>query len=127
MGDDSVFLVTLSFNDIPKSFDTVSPYRKFENGIVVNKRQPDTLIFNQNDFFLEEANSRQKIITYKYTHCKTKWLKSLGKRVLVKKIRKKKICAGICNIVVKHKNEKKSCYMQTLVINSNYNKKKRLQ
>lgn len=125
--DDSVFLVTLSYEDIPSSFDTVSPYRKFENGIVVNKRQPNTLMFDVGNHFLMEENTRQVIITYKYTHCTTKWLKSLHGRGTVKKIRKKKIRAGICNIVVKHYNEKKSCYMQTLVVSWKYNKKKRLQ
>lgn len=126
LGDDSVYLVTLSFNDVPSSFDTVSPYRKFENGIVVNKRLPKELAFNEETDYLMEAGLRQNIIIYKHTYCKTKWIKLLGKRSKVKKIKKKKICSGICNIVVKHDNEKKSCYMQTLVVNSRHKKIKRL-
>lgn len=44
--DDGVYVVTLDRKGIPSSFDTVSPYRKFENGMVVNKRLPQGLGFN---------------------------------------------------------------------------------
>lgn len=126
LGDDSVYLVTLAFKDVPSSFDTVSPYRKFENGIVVNKRLPKELVFDENTGYLLENGLKQKIIIYKHTYCRTKWRKDFGGRGKVKKIRKKKLCAGIGNIVVKHDNEKKSCYMQTLVVNSINKKIKRL-
>ena len=126
LGDDSVYLVTLAFKDVPSSFDTVSPYRKFENGIVVNKRLPKKLAFDEDTGYLFEKGLKQKIIIYKHTYCRTKWRKNLGGRGKVKKIRKKKLCAGIGNIVVKHDNEKKSCYMQTLVVNSINKKIKRL-
>lgn len=126
LGDDSVFLVTLSFYDVPSSVDTVSPYRKFENGIVVNKRLPQNLGFKEDDGCLSEFATQQDLIIYKYRLCRTKWLNNLGRRELKKKIRKVKITSGICNIVVKHKNEKKSCYMQTWVVCNRFNIKKRL-
>lgn len=127
LGDDSVFLVTLSCYDVPSSVNTVSPYRKFENGIVVNKRLPQNLGFKEDDGCLCEFAPQQDLIIYKYRLCRTKWLNNLGRRALKKKIRKGKITSGICNIVVKHKNEKKSCYMQTWVVCNRFNIKKRLQ
>ena len=126
LGDDSVFLVTLSCYDVPSSVNTVSPYRKFENGIVVNKRLPQNLGFKEDDGCLCEFAPQQDLIIYKYRLCRTKWLNNLGRRALKKKIRKGKITSGICNIVVKHKNEKKSCYMQTWVVCNRFNIKKRL-
>lgn len=112
--DDGVYVVTLDRKGIPSSFDTVSPYRKFENGMVVNKRLPESLNFNAGS--LDEFSAKQGIYLYKYTWCRTKWLKQ-GVRLKVKKMRRKFIKFGICNIVAKHQNEKKSCYMQTYAVN----------
>lgn len=125
LGDDGVYVVTLFPTNIPSFFDTVSPYRKFENGILVNKRLPEGLIFIQNK--LVSVKRKLVLITYKYTSCQTKWLKDLSTRIMTTKIRKRKIKYGICNIVVKHLKEKKSCYIQTWVINTYKKKKKRLQ
>lgn len=126
LGDDGVYVVRVSFKEIPSSFDTVSPYRKFENGIVVNKRLPKKLVFNIDGWFDSEAG-QQTLKTYKYTRCTTKWIKKEGCRLWVRKIRHKYIKYGVCNIVVKPHKEKKSCYMQTWVVNSFKKKKKRLQ
>lgn len=121
--DDGVYVVTLDWTGIPSSFDTVSPYRKFENGMVVNKRLPQSLGFNA--AFLNEFSHQQAIYTYKYTWCNTKLLKE-GGRKRVKKMRRKYIKSGICHILVKHQNEKKSCYMQTYAVNIKRNKITRL-
>ena len=121
--DDGVYVVTLDRKGIPSSFDTVSPYRKFENGMVVNKRLPQGLGFNA--AFLNEFSHQQAIYTYKYTWCNTKLLKE-GGRKRVKKMRRKYIKSGICHILVKHQNEKKSCYMQTYAVNIKRNKITRL-
>lgn len=121
--DDGVYVVTLDWTGIPSSFDTVSPYRKFENGMVVNKRLPQGLGFNAS--FLNEFSRQQAIYTYKYTWCNTKLLKE-GGRKRVKKMRRKDIKSGICHILVKHQNEKKSCYMQTYAVNIKRNKITRL-
>ena len=125
LGDDGVYVVTLFPTNIPSFFDTVSPYRKFENGILVNKRLPEGLFFIEKE--LVSAKCKLDLITYKYTSCQTKWLKDLSTRIRTTKIRKRKIKYGICNIVVKHLKEKKSCYIQTWVINAYKKKKKRLQ
>lgn len=125
LGDDGVYVVTLFPTNIPSFFDTVSPYRKFENGILVNKRLPEGFFFIENK--LVSAKRKLVLITYKYTSCQTKWLKDLSTRIRTTKIRKRKIKYGICNIVVKHLKEKKSCYIQTWVINTYKKKKKRLQ
>lgn len=121
--DDGVYVVTLDFKGIPSSFDTVSPYRKFENGMVVNKRLPKRLGFNEG--LLYEYSPRLVLYSYKYTWCSTKLLK--GGRRLIKKMRRKKIKSGICHILVKHQNEKKSCYMQTYAVNIKRNKITRLR
>ncbi len=126
LGDDGVYVVTLSFNEVPSSFDTVSPYRKFENGIVVNKRLPEKLMFNYH-YGLGTQAGQQILKTYKYTKCTTKWLEKKGFRLQVKKIRRKIIKYGVCNIVVKHNKEKKSCYIQTWIVNKFKGKIKRLQ
>lgn len=123
LSKDGVYVVTLDFKDIPSSFDTVSPYRKFENGMVVNKRLPNGLGFNEG--LLYEYSPRQVLYSYKYTWCSTKLLK--GGRRLIKKMRRKKIKSGICHILVKHQNEKKSCYMQTYAVNIKRNKITRLR
>lgn len=81
LSKDGVYVVTLDFKDIPSSFDTVSPYRKFENGMVVNKRLPNGLGFNEG--LLYEYSPRQVLYSYKYTWCSTKLLK--GGRRLIKK------------------------------------------
>lgn len=122
LSKDGVYVVTLDSKGIPSSFDTVSPYRKFENGIVVNKRLPQGLGFNAG--LLHEFSPRLVLYSYKYTWCSTKLLKE-GRR-LIKKMRRKKIKSGICHILVKHQNEKKSCYMQTWSVNIKRNKIKRL-
>lgn len=123
--DDDIYVITLSKEDIPSNFDTASPYRKFENGIVVNKRLPKSLGF-ANDSLTDTASNSQNIIVYKYTKRTTKWLESLGKRIKKKKVIRKNVTAGICNITVKHRSEKKSCYMQTWVVSKVKDKKKRL-
>nr|DAE36926.1 MAG TPA: hypothetical protein [Caudoviricetes sp.] len=82
LSKDGVYVVTLDSKGIPSSFDTVSPYRKFENGMVVNKRLPQGLGFNA--AFLNEFSHQQAIYTYKYTWCNTKLLKE-GRRIRVKK------------------------------------------
>lgn len=120
--DDGVYVVALDRKGIPSSFDTVSPYRKFENDMVVNKRLPYNLNFNV--MFLEDLGNRHMIYTYKYTWCRTKRLKK-GVRLKVKKMRRKLIKFGICNIVAKRQNEKKSCYMQTYAVNIMRNQIKR--
>lgn len=114
LSKDGVYVVTLDSKGIPSSFDTVSPYRKFEKGMVVNKRLPQSLNFNAGS--LDEFSAKQGIYLYKYTWCRTKRLKQ-GVRLKVKKMRRKFIKFGICNIVAKHQNEKKSCYMQTYAVN----------
>lgn len=76
--DDGVYVVTLDFKGIPSSFDTVSPYRKFEGGMVVNKRLPQILNFNEG--LLDEFSRQQAIYTYKYTWCNTKLLKEGGRK-----------------------------------------------
>lgn len=124
-GDDDIYVITLSKENIPSSFDTASPYRKFENGIVVNKRLPKSLGFVDSRL-VDTASDSQNIIVYKYTKRTTKWLESLGKRIKKKKIIRKNVTAGICNITVKHGSEKKSCYMQTWVVSKVKDKKKRL-
>lgn len=121
--DDGVYVVTLDFKGIPSSFDTVSPYRKFEEGMVVNKRLPQSLNFTAG--LLDEFSRQQAIYTYKYTWCNTKLLKE-GGRARVKKMRHKCIKSGICHILVKHQNEKKSCYMQTYAVNGKRHKITRL-
>lgn len=123
LSKDGVYVVTLDYDNIPSSFDTVSPYRKFENGMVVNKRLPQHLSFNWR--YLEEYHSRQIIKSYKYTWCRTKRLKK-GVRLKVKKLRHKYIKYGICHIVVQRQNEKKSCYMPTYAVNIKRNQIKRL-
>lgn len=120
---DGVYVVTLDRKGIPSSFDTVSPYRKFEKGMVVNKRLPQSLNFNASS--LDEFSAKQGIYLYKYTWCRTKRLKQ-GVRLKVKKMRRKFIKFGICNIVAKHQNEKKSCYMQTYAVNIKRKQIKRL-
>ena len=121
--DDGVYVVTLDRKGIPSSFDTVSPYRKFEKGMVVNKRLPQGLGFNAGS--LHEFSAQQYIYNYKYTWCRSKRLKN-GVRLKVKKMRRKFIKFGICNIVAKHQNEKKSCYMPTYAVNIKRNQIKRL-
>lgn len=123
LSKDGVYVVTLDSKGIPSSFDTVSPYRKFEKGMVVNKRLPQSLNFNAGS--LDEFSAKQGIYLYKYTWCRTKWLKQ-GVRLRVKKMRRKFIKFGICNIVAKHQNEKKSCYMQTYAVNIKRKQIKRL-
>lgn len=44
--DDGVYVITLDNDVVPSSFDTVSPNRKYENGIVVNKRLPYHISLN---------------------------------------------------------------------------------
>lgn len=124
LGEDGVYVIALDYYFIPDVFDTVSPYRKFENGIVVNKRLPKGLSLKGNVLGLETTSS--KLITYRFMKCKTRWIESLGMRLTVKKIRRRKFAYGVCNIVVKHVSEKKSCYMQTWVVNRSMNIKKRL-
>lgn len=124
-GDDDIYVIILSKEAIPSNFDTASPYRKFENGIVVNKRLPKSLGF-ANGRLTDTASNSQNIIVYKYTKRTTKWLESLGKRIKKKKVIRKDVTAGICNITVKHRSEKKSCYMQTWVVSEVKDKKKRL-
>lgn len=123
LSKDGVYVVTLDSKGIPSSFDTVSPYRKFEKGMVVNKRLPQSLGFNAGS--LDEFSAKQGIYLYKYTWCRTKRLKQ-GVRLKVKKMRRKFIKFGICNIVAKHQNEKKSCYMQTYAVNIKRKQIKRL-
>lgn len=123
LSKDGVYVVTLDSKGIPRSFDTVSPYRKFEKGMVVNKRLPQSLNFNAGS--LDEFSAKQGIYLYKYTWCRTKRLKQ-GVRLKVKKMRRKFIKFGICNIVAKHQNEKKSCYMQTYAVNIKRKQIKRL-
>lgn len=123
LSKDGVYVVTLDSKGIPRSFDTVSPYRKFEKGMVVNKRLPYNLTFNV--MCLEDLGNRHMLYSYKYTWCRTKRLKK-GVRLKVKKMRRKFIKFGICNIVAKRQNEKKSCYMQTLAVNIKRNQIKRL-
>lgn len=123
LSKDGVYVVTLDSKGIPSSFDTVSPYRKFEKGMVVNKRLPQSL--NSNAGSLDEFSAKQGIYLYKYTWCRTKRLKQ-GVRLKVKKMRRKFIKFGICNIVAKHQNEKKSCYMQTYAVNIKRKQIKRL-
>lgn len=123
LSKDGVYVVTLDSKGIPSSFDTVSPYRKFEKGMVVNKRLPQSLNFNAGS--LDEFSDKQGIYLYKYTWCRTKRLKQ-GVRLKVKKMRRKFIKFGICNIVAKHQNEKKSCYMQTYAVNIKRKQIKRL-
>lgn len=124
LGDDGVYVVTLFNEQTPDVFDTASPYRKFENGIVVNKRLPKELSFIDN--VLGFKKSSISLITYRFMKCTTRWIERLGKRLIVKKIRRRKFKYGVCNIVVKHGREKKSCYMQTWVIAMSTNKKRRL-
>lgn len=123
LSKDGVYVVTLDSKGIPSSFDTVSPYRKFEKGMVVNKRLPQSLGFNAGT--LRELSAHQAIYSYKYTWCTTKRLKK-GVRLKVMKMRRKYIKSGICHILVKHQNEKKSCYMQTYAVNIKRNKITRL-
>lgn len=123
LSKDGVYVVTLDSKGIPSSFDTVSPYRKIEKGMVVNKRLPQSLGFNAGS--LHEFSAQQAIYSYKYTWCNTKLLKE-GGRLRVKKMRRKYIKTGICHILVKHQNEKKSCYMQTYAVNIKRNKITRL-
>lgn len=91
--------------------------------MVVNKRLPQSLNFNAG--LLDEFSRQQAIYTYKYTWCNTKLLKE-GGRKRVKKMRHKYIKSGICHILVKHQNEKKSCYMQTYAVNGKRHKITRL-
>lgn len=124
LGDDGVYVIELDFSIIPDVFDTASLYRKFENGIVVNKRLPKELSLKGT--FLESKINSLDLITYRFMKCRTRWIESLGKRLTVKKIRRRNFKYGVCNIVVKHVSEKKSCYMQTWVVNWSMNIKKRL-
>nr|DAU54760.1 MAG TPA: hypothetical protein [Caudoviricetes sp.] len=124
LGDDGVYVVTLDNNLPPDVFDTASPYRKFENGIVVNKRLPIRLSLG--GAFLDIETTSFDLITYRFMNCRTRWIERLGKRLTVKKIRRRKFKYGVCNIVVKHGREKKSCYMQTWVINMSMGQKRRL-
>ena len=124
LGDDGVYVVTLDDNLPPDVFDTASPYRKFENGIVVNKRLPIRLFLGGD--FLDIETTSFDLITYRFMNCRTRWIERLGKRLTVKKIRRRKFKYGVCNIVVKHGREKKSCYMQTWVINMSMSQKRRL-
>lgn len=125
LGDDGVYVIELDFSIIPDVFDTASLYRKFENGIVVNKRLPKELSIIKSKFLVSKSKSLD-LITYRFMKCTTRWIESLGKRLTVKKIRRRPIAYGVCNIVVKHVSEKKSCYMQTWVVNKSMNIKKRL-
>lgn len=124
LGDDGVYVVTLDDHLPPDVFDTASPYRKFENGIVVNKRLPIRLSLVGDHLDIETTSF--DLITYRFMNCRTRRIESLGKRLMVKKIRRRKFKYGVCNIVVKHGREKKSCYMQTWVINIPMKIKKRL-
>ncbi len=124
LGDDGVYVVTLDDHLPPDVFDTASPYRKFENGIVVNKRLPIRLSLVGDHLDIETTSF--DLITYRFMNCRTRRIESLGKRLTVKKIRRRKFKYGVCNIVVKHGREKKSCYMQTWVINIPMKIKKRL-
>lgn len=124
LGDDGVYVVTLDDHLPPDVFDTASPYRKFENGIVVNKRLPIRLSLVGDSLDIETTSF--DLITYRFMNCRTRRIESLGKRLTVKKIRRRKFKYGVCNIVVKHGREKKSCYMQTWVINISMKIKKRL-
>ena len=124
LGDDGVYVVTLDDYLVPDVFDTASPYRKFENDIVVNKRLPKKLSVKGQ--CLDTEINQLYLITYRFMICTTRWIERLGKRLKVKKIRRRKFAYGVCNIVVKHGREKKSCYMQTWVVNRSKNKKKRL-
>lgn len=125
LGDDGVYVVTLDDYLVPNVFDTASPYRKFENDIVVNKRLPKKLSVKGQ--CLDTEINQLYLITYRFMKCTTRWIERLGKRLEVKKIRRRRFAYGVCNIVVKHGREKKSCYMQTWVVNRSKNKKKRLQ
>lgn len=82
LSKDGVYVVTLDSKGIPSYFDTVSPYRKFEKGMVVNKRLPYNLTFNV--MCLEDLGNRHMLYSYKYTWCRTKRLKK-GVRLKVKK------------------------------------------
>lgn len=124
LGDDGVYVVTLDDHLPPDVFDTASPYWKFENGIVVNKRLPIRLSLVGDCLDIETTSF--DLITYRFMNCRTRRIESLGKRLTVKKIRRRKFKYGVCNIVVKHGREKKSCYMQTWVINISMKIKKRL-
>lgn len=125
LGDDGVYVVTLDDHLVPDVFDTASPYRKFENDIVVNKRLPKGISFIGDRLDVEITSIH--LITYRFMECTTRWIEHLGKRLKVKKIRRRNFKYGVCNIVVKHGREKKSCYMQTWVINKSMKKIKRLQ
>lgn len=125
LGDDGVYVVTLDDYLVPDVFDTASPYRKFENDIVVNKRLPKE--HSVEGTYLHTEINQLYLITYRFMICTTRWIERLGMRLKVKKIRRRQFAYGVCNIVVKHGREKKSCYMQTWVVNKSNNKKKRLQ
>lgn len=124
LGDNGVYVVTLNYSLMPSAIDTTSPYRKFENGMVVNKRLPHDVVFNPNGFVDIDGNFG-KLFCYRKMFCKTKYISELG-RVKVFKVRKRKAHIGIFNIAFKHRNEKKSCFMQTWDCIFNYNKIKRL-
>lgn len=124
LGDNGVYVVTLNYSFIPSAIDTTSPYRKFENGKVVNKRLPHNVVFNPKGFVEIDGNFG-KLFCYRYIPCRSKYISNVG-RVKVMKVRKQKASIGIFNIAFKHRNEKKSCFMQTWDCNSNYNKIKRL-
>lgn len=83
LGDDGVYVVTLDDHLPPDVFDTASPYRKFENGIVVNKRLPIRLSLVGDCLDIETTSF--DLITYRFMNCRTRRIKSLGKRLTVKK------------------------------------------
>lgn len=123
--DDGVYVITLDNDVVPSSFDTVSPNRKYENGIVVNKRLPYHISLN--DGILSDSIGSNYLQISKYTQSKTKWLENKGGREKIKKIRYRRYTSGICHIRVIHKSEKKSCYIQTWVLKKACNRVKRLQ
>ena len=105
LGDDGVYVVTLDDYLVPDVFDTASPYRKFENDIVVNKRLPKEL--SVEGTYLHTEINQLYLITYRFMICTTRWIERLGMRLKVKKIRRRQFAYGVCNIVVKHGREKK--------------------
>lgn len=114
LGDNGVYVVTLNYSHMPNAIDTNSPYRKFENGMVVNKRLPYGIVWTDN-FYFDTKFISTELFCYKFTFCKTKYLKTFGCREKVKKVRRRKLVTGIYHIALKHRNEKKSCIMQTWV------------
>lgn len=67
LGDDGVYVVTLDDHLPPDVFDPASPYRKFENGIVVNKRLPIRLsrrFLRYRDYFIRFNNLQIHELSY---------------------------------------------------------------